>query len=67
MTERTPANPRLIRTPIHGIPIGEALKSSDGHISLRIKKAKTPEYEDLSLDQLLTMVVTGAEQQTTSQ
>ena len=67
MTERSSANPRLIKTPIHGIPIGEALKSSDGHISLRIKKPKAPEYEDLPLDQFLAMVMAGAEQQITNQ
>lgn len=67
MAERLPSNPRLIKTPVHGIPIGEALKSSDGHISLRIKKPRASEYEDLPLDQFLAMVMAGAEQQTTSQ
>ena len=45
----------------------DANVSSDGHISLRIKKPRASEYEDLPLDQFLAMVMAGAEQQTTSQ
>lgn len=52
---------RLIRTPVHSIPIGEAFRKPDGHYTLRIKKARSTEYEDLPLDQLLSMVVAGAE------
>lgn len=53
---------RLIKTPIHNIPIGEAVKSPDGHYSLRIKKPKGNEIEEVPLDKLLSMVVSIAEE-----
>lgn len=58
MEERTVPKPHLIKTPVHKIPIGEAVKKPDGHYSLRIKKPKGSEYEELSLDHLISMVVT---------
>ena len=57
------AKPKLIRTPVHKIPIGEAVKKPDGHYSLRIKKPKGSEYEELSLDRVISMVVAEAEAQ----
>ena len=47
------SRPRLIKTPVHNIPIGEAVKSRDGHYSLRIKKPKGNEIEDVPPDKLL--------------
>ena len=55
------SKPRLIRTPVHKIPIGEAVKEPDGHYSLRIKKPKGKDYEELSLDHLISMVITEAD------
>ena len=37
MTQPLPGR-KLIRTPIHNIPIGEAVRTADGRLSLRIKK-----------------------------
>ena len=63
MEDCTVPKPKLIRTPVHKIPIGEAVKKPDGHYSLRIKKPKGSEYEELSLDHLISMVVTEADSQ----
>ncbi len=38
-------SPKLVRTPKFNIPIGEAIKSPDGHYSLKIKKAKSQETD----------------------
>lgn len=61
MEERPVPKSHLIRTPVHKIPIGEAVKKPDGHYSLRIKKPKGSEYEELPLDHLISMVVTEAD------
>ena len=61
MEETTVPKPHLIRTPVHKIPIGEAVKKPDGHYSLRIKKPKGSEYEELSLDHLISMVVAATD------
>ena len=63
MEERTVPKPHLIKTPVHKIPIGEAVKKPDGHYSLRIKKHKGSEYEEVPLDHLISMVVTEANSQ----
>ena len=55
--------PRLIRTPVYKIPIGEAVKSQDGHYIIRIKKPKGGDYEEVSLDRLISMVVSEADTQ----
>ncbi len=52
---------RIVKTPKYRIPIGEAVKSDDGHYILKIKKPKGSEVEELTLDQLFTMVMTEAE------
>ena len=61
MEESTVLKSRLIKTPIHRIPIGEAVKKPDGHYSLRIKKPKGNEYEELSLDRFISMVIAKAD------
>ena len=61
MNQRRSKTPRLLRTPIHHIPIGVPLKKIDGRYVLQIKKPNGPEYEELSLDSLISMVVTEAE------
>lgn len=63
MEERTAYKPHLIKTPVHNIPIGEPVKTPDGHYCIRIKKPKGSEYEELPLDYLISMVVTGADSQ----
>ena len=50
MEENIVSKPHLIKTPVHKIPIGEPVKNPDGHYSIRIKKPKGNEYEELSLD-----------------
>ena len=52
---------RLLKTPIHKIPIGEAVKKPDGRYCIRIKRPKGEEVEEVLLDQLLSMVVTEAD------
>ena len=52
---------KIIRTPKYNIPIGEAVKNPDGHYSLKIKKAKGPEIEEVTLDQLFSMVMKQSE------
>ena len=52
---------RMVKTPVHKIPIGEAFKGQDGHYTLRIKKSKGKEMEEVPLDKLLSMVVSVAE------
>lgn len=52
---------RVLKTPVHKIPIGVPFKSMDGHYGLRIKKPQCPEYEELPLESLITMVVNEAE------
>ena len=54
----------MIRTPLHGIPIGEALRQADGRYILRIKRPKGNEIEDVPLERLLSMVVRTAEEST---
>ncbi len=67
MNETEIRTSNLIKTPKHGISIGEPFKDDSGHYRLRIKKPKSNIYEDLPLDQLLSMVVAGAETNTTNQ
>lgn len=55
---------KIIRTPLHGIPIGEALRRPDGRYILRIKRPKGNEIEDVPLERLLSMVVRTAEEST---
>ena len=54
-------SPKLVRTPKLNIPIGEAIKSPDGHYSLKIKKAKSQDMEVIPLDQLNKMIMQEAE------
>ena len=55
---------KMIRTPLHGIPIGEALRRPDGRYILRIKRPKGNEIEAVPLERLLSMVVRTAEKAT---
>lgn len=67
MNENEIRTTNLIKTPIHGIPIGEPFINDSGQIILRIKKKHTSEYEDLTFEQLTLMIVAGAEKSTTNQ
>ncbi len=53
---------RIIKTPVHHIPIGVPFKK-DGQYGLRIKKPQCQEFEDVPLDHLITMVVAEAKEQ----
>lgn len=54
--------PRLVKTPLHGITLGEAVVSDDGiHYGLRVKKPQTDLYEDIWLDQIYGMVITASQ------
>jgi hypothetical protein len=53
--------PHLIKTPIHKIPIGEAIKAPDGRYTLRIKKPKGAEVEEIPLEKLISMVISEAD------
>lgn len=53
--------PRVLKTPVHKIPIGEAVKKPDGRYCLRIKRPKGDDIEEVPLDQLMSMVVTEAD------
>ena len=52
---------RLVRTPKLKIPIGKAVRDSDGRYGLMIKKAKRKETEFVAVDELVSMVVHKAE------
>lgn len=52
---------RLVRTPIHKIPLGETIKKSDGTYALRVKKPKSNEYEEVPMDILMSIMVKEAE------
>ncbi len=61
MEENSYHKPHIIKTPVHKIPIGEAVKKADGHYSIRIKRPQSSEYEELSLDHLISMVVAATD------
>lgn len=56
--ENTPnPRPKLVKTPLLDITLGEPIVSEDGfHYGLKIKKPKENEYEDVWLDQLHVLV-----------
>ena len=61
MHESTARKPRIIKTPVHKIPIGVPFRSKDGRYGLRIKKPQSQEYEEIELEQLFEMVVKQAQ------
>ncbi len=56
MTKSNNKNNRMVYTPEHHIPVGEAVMMENGEYALRIKKPKGPEYEVISLGKLMTAV-----------
>lgn len=54
----------IIRTPKLKIPIGVAVKNANGTYSLKIKKSKTDQVEEVPIDSLFSMVISGAEETT---
>ncbi len=52
---------RLVKTPKHHIPIGEAIKDDNGFYSVRIKKPGAKEVEVISLDRLNRMIMEQAD------
>ena len=53
---------KIVRTPLHNIPVGEPIKHNDGHYSLRLKKPGEQVFEDVAIDQLFSMVISEAEE-----
>lgn len=62
MNNNYKSRPRLVKTPLHGITLGEPFVSEDGmHYGLRVKKPHTDLYEDIWLDQIYGMVITESQ------
>ena len=57
------SRPRILKTPLHRIPLGVPFKSSDGRYGIRVKKPQGKEYEDLLIESLISMVISEAEAQ----
>ena len=51
----------FVKTPRLNVPLGMAFKKPDGTYCLRIKKPHTPHYEDVSIDEILKLVISKAE------
>ena len=51
----------FIKTPRLNVPLGEAYRNSDGTYGLRIKKPNSGLYEDVPIDEIFKMVISGAE------
>ena len=48
----------LVHTPKNHIPIGDVYRSADGtHVMLRIKKAKSPIYEEIELFEFIEYII----------
>lgn len=63
MAENKQTKKKMVYTPEHHIPIGEALKSENGEYALCIKKPKSNEVEIISIGKLMTEVAQTAEAQ----
>ncbi len=61
MREQSQDKRMLLRTPQYKIPIGVPIKRDDGTYMLRIKKPNGREVEDVTLDDLVGMMIKGAE------
>ena len=59
MNDMTKRRVKLLHTPKYGIPIGEAITYPDGRHAIRIKRHNGKEIEEVPLDALVTMLVTG--------
>lgn len=59
MKPRSPT--KMIYTPVHRIPIGEAIKRPDGTYALRVKKPSKDEFDEIPLETLCSSVVMSAE------
>lgn len=56
MENITNCHPRLVKTPLLNIPIGEPIKNDEGRLGVRMKKQGQQEFEDVWLDQMVSMV-----------
>ena len=54
---------KMIYTPERRIPVGEAVKKSDGTYALRVKKPNENKYDEIPLDALCSSVVLNAEKE----
>ena len=52
---------KMIYTPAHHIPVGEAVKMADGEYGLRIKRAKSQEVDIIPISKLYSQVINTAE------
>ena len=53
--------PELIYTPMHKIPIGEAIKTENGLKAIRIKKPGSKIHEIITLDNFFALLVKAAD------
>lgn len=51
----------FIKTPRLNVTLGKAYKKPDGTYGLRIKKPHTSLYEDVTVDEILKMIISNAE------
>ena len=56
MKSNSDSRPRVVKTPIHNIPIGEPVQNAEGRLGLRLKKPGEPVYETIWLDQMTGIV-----------
>ena len=54
-------NKKMIYTPEHHIPVGEAIVAPNGEIALQVKKAKSDEYDYILIGSLVSQVASFAE------
>lgn len=60
MENKNPRPIKMVYTPQHHIPIGEAVVTDSGEYALRIKKPKSQEIEVISMGKLMTQVAQAA-------
>lgn len=57
---KTKRNDAMIYTPKMGIPIGKATISTSGDVALAVKKSKSPEVDEIPLEELIRQLITKA-------
>lgn len=53
---------KMVYTPEHHIPLGEAIKTDSGDYGLRIKRDK--QYETVSISQLMSQIIQTVDSKT---
>lgn len=54
-------NKKMIYTPEHHIPVGEAIVAPNGEIAIKVKKAKTDEYDYILIGSLVSQAASLSE------